>query len=278
MAAIPGGGATGGGRRKPNLTPRAPARKQQRLAKQAEPAEAGIADPAPDVAAPTPPQPQHRPARTVRILSCGAKGGPGKTFLCKNLAGAAAAAGYSVAVVDFDTQRTLTKWLRRREQHSPDKPLIEGFAADPRSLEDAQAVIDLNSYEVILYDTPPAIDQHPEVLKALAYAADLILVPSAVGISDTESAEVLLSVLREWRRPTLAILNKVKRNAHKTIGIAKKRLLRMADLAPVEVGEYYDFLVSDEVGQGATEMDSCVGQDDITALWTIVARRAGLED
>jgi chromosome partitioning protein len=218
-----------------------------------------------------------RTRKTVKILSCGAKGGPGKTFFCKNLAGAAAAAGYSVAVVDFDTQRTLSNWLQRRELKSPDKSPIEGFAASPRSTQDASDVLALNDYDIIFYDTPPAIDQYSEVLKRLAYESDLILVPSAVGIADTESAEGLLRVLGEWGRPTLVILNKVKRNALKTVGTAKKRLARMADLCPFEVGEYYDFLAADEVGLGATEMDTCVGKDDIEAVWTIIKRRAGLE-
>jgi hypothetical protein len=51
----------------------------------------------------------------------------------------------------------------------------------------------------------------------------------------------------------------------------------MADLCPFEIGEYYDFLAADEVGLGATEMDTCLGKDDIEAVWTIVKRRAGLE-
>jgi chromosome partitioning protein len=219
----------------------------------------------------------HQAQKSVRILSCGAKGGPGKTFLCKNLAGAAAAEGYSVAVVDFDTQRTLSKWLQRRERKSADKASIEGFAASPGSVEDANDVLALNDQDIIFYDTPPAIDHYSEVLKKLAYEADLILVPSAVGIADTESAEGLLRVLGEWGRPTLVILNKVKRNANKVVGTAKKRLARMADLCPFEIGEYYDFLAADEVGLGATEMDTCLGKDDIEAVWTIVKRRAGLE-
>jgi chromosome partitioning protein len=218
-----------------------------------------------------------RSPKTFRILSCGAKGGPGKTFFCKNLAGAAAAEGYSVAVVDFDTQRTLSNWLQRRERKSADKALIEGFAASPGSVQDATDVLTLNDHDIIFYDTPPAIDHYSEVLKKLAYEADLILVPSAVGIADTESAEGLLKVLAEWGRPTLVILNKVKRNANKVVGTAKKRLARMADLCPFEVGEYYDFLAADEVGLGATEMDTCVGKDDIEAVWTIIKRRAGLE-
>lgn len=79
-----------------------------------------------------------RAKKTIRILSCGAKGGPGKTFFCKNLAGAAAAEGYRVAVVDFDTQRTLSNWLQRRERKSADKAFIEGFAASPRECSGRQ--------------------------------------------------------------------------------------------------------------------------------------------
>ncbi len=224
-----------------------------------------------------PPEAIMKTKRTIRILSTGAKGGPGKSFLCKNLSGAAVAAGYAVAVVDFDRQRTLAKWLARREKLSPDKPKIDGYAADPSSLADAHEVLGIDGPDIIFYDTPPSIDQMPEVLKTLAYAADLILIPSAVGITDTESAEVLLKVLREWQRPALVVLNRVKKNSLKTIGIAKKRLNRTADLCPMEIGEYVDFLVADEIGLGATEMDACVGKDDIEAVWLLVARRFGLE-
>jgi cellulose biosynthesis protein BcsQ len=207
---------------------------------------------------------------------CGAKGGPGKSFFCKNLAGAAAADGYTVGVVDFDNQRSLSKWLGRRTAKSSDKPSIEGYAADPSKVEDAKEVLALNGQDILFFDTPPAIDQNSEVLKTLAYGVDLILVPSAVGITDTESAEVLLKLLNEWRRPTLAILNKVKPNASRVIGIAKKRLVKHAEVCAIEVGEYYDFLSADEVGLGATEMGSCIGKDDIEAVWDTVKRRLGM--
>lgn len=266
--------------------PKRPARAAAAARRAKPPAAKSVAKPKPRVSvaravAQTPSPPLVHPARARHILSAGAKGGPGKTFLCKNLAGAAARAGWRVAVVDFDTQRTLTKWIQRREQFSPDKVPITSFAADPQSTEDARDVLALSAegkFDVIFFDTPPAIDHHPDVLKTLAFAADLILVPSAVGIADTESAEVLLATLQEWRRPALAILNKVKRNAIKTISIAKKRLLRSADVCTIEIGEYYDYLVADEIGLGATEMDACVGQDDIDALWTIVARAAKLTE
>ena len=226
---------------------------------------------------------EHLPAafesrRITRILVCGAKGGPGKSFFCKNLAGAAAADNYTVGVVDFDNQRSLSKWLGRRTAKSSDKPAIQGYAADPNKVEDAKEVLGISEHDIVFFDTPPAIDQNSEVLKTLAFGVDLILVPSAVGITDTESAEVLLRLLSEWRRPTLAILNKVKPNANRVIGIAKKRLVKHAEVCAIEVGEYYDFLSADEVGLGATEMGACVGKDDIEAVWDTLKRRLGLGD
>ena len=220
---------------------------------------------------------KRRLEKTIRILSTGAKGGPGKSFLVKNLAGAAARDGYNVGLVDFDTQRTITKWLQRRLQYCPDSPEIVGYEADPHDSHDASDVLAIEDHDIILFDTPPAIDQNSEVLKTLSFGVDLVLVPTKVGISDTESAETLLHALAQWRRPTLGILNLVKPKANRVIGLAKKRLVRHAELCAVEIGEYYDFLAADEVGLGATEMRKCTGGEDIEAVWSAVRRRVGLE-
>ena len=134
--------------------------------------------------------PSRRLNRTIRILSAGAKGGPGKTFLVKNLSGAAVSEGYNVGIVDFDSQRSIGKWLVRRARKSSHKPGITGYEADPTEARDAKEVLGINSHDLVFFDTPPAIDQHPEVLKTLAYGVELILVPSAVGITDTESRRI----------------------------------------------------------------------------------------
>jgi chromosome partitioning protein len=214
--------------------------------------------------------------RTIRVLSAGAKGGPGKSFLVKNLSGAAAAEGYNVAVVDFDRQRTVTKWLGRRERVYADGPRILGYEADPADPSDASAVVQMTNHDFVFIDTPPSVDQHSEVLKTLAYGADLVLVPSKVGISDTESAEVLLASLAEWSVPTMAILNLVKPSAKRVLKTAQKRLVRVAELCAVEIGDYTDYLTADEGGIGATEMRKCGGADNIEAVWAAVCRRLGV--
>jgi chromosome partitioning protein len=215
--------------------------------------------------------------RTVRILSAGAKGGPGKSFLAKNFAAAAAKERFNVALVDFDTQRTVTKWLARREKFYPDGPKIHGYEADPNSPRDASDAIATTEHDIVLIDTPPAIDQHSAVLKTLAYGSDLVLVPTKVGISDTESAEVLLQALAGWSVPTMAVLNLVKPMAKRVIATARKRLVRNAELCAVEIGEFYDFLTADEGGVGVTEMRRCTGGEDIEAVWAAVKRKVGMK-
>ena len=215
--------------------------------------------------------------RSIRIVSAGAKGGPGKSFLAKNLAAAAANEGFNVGLIDFDTQRTSTKWLARRGKFYSEGPRIHGYEADPNVPADAQGVVGIAEHDMVFIDTPPAIDQHSAVMKTLAYGCDLVLVPTKVGISDTESAEVLLEALAHWGVPTMAVLNLVKPNAKRMISIARKRLVRKAELCAVEIGEFYDFLAADEGGVGATEMRRCIGAGDLDAVWAAVKRRVGIK-
>jgi chromosome partitioning protein len=222
------------------------------------------------------PAPARQLTRTIRILCAGAKGGPGKSFMAKSFAGAAASEGYVTAIVDFDKQRTSTRWLQRRQRLYSDGPFIESFEADPYDPQDAATVMGLDDFDIIFIDTPPAIDQHGDVLKTLAFKSDLVLVPTKVGISDTESTESLLRALATWKRPTLTILNQVKPKAAKAIGRARKRLIRDAELCAVEIGEFYDFLAADEVGMGATEMAKCTGADTVAAVWEAVKRKANI--
>lgn len=214
--------------------------------------------------------------RTIRVMTAGAKGGPGKSFLAKNLSAAAAQEGLSVTTVDFDTQRTLSKWIRRRAAHQ-NVSQITNYEADPSSVQDAVWAVSFNDCDIMFIDTPPSIDHHPEAMKVLAQGVDLLLIPSKVGISDTESAQELLVVLEEWGAPTLIVLNLVKVMAKKYLEKAKRRLIGHAELSAVEIPDYIDFLMADEAGLGATEVTRCNGADAIDAVWMAVKRRVALK-
>ena len=91
--------------------------------------------------------PDRRLTKTIRILSAGAKGGPGKTFLVKNLAGAAVSEGYNVGIVDFDAQRSIGRWLQRRSQKSVDRPGITGYEGDPSEAGDAKDALGIGAHQ-----------------------------------------------------------------------------------------------------------------------------------
>jgi chromosome partitioning protein len=205
--------------------------------------------------------------RTVKLLIAGPKGGPGKSTISQNLAAVAAYEGYNVAVVDFDLQRSLAKWVARR----PDTAAhIHPYEGDPNNVEDAQDVVGLDGHDVIFIDTPPSIEHHPETLKTLALAADLIIVPSRFGPKDMESAEPWVKLLNSYDVQTLIVLNSVKTAARNRVLNARRRLAAVGNLSAIEIPDYDDFLTADENGLGVAEIRSAKGAADIAALWASV--------
>src|SRR5688500_16538439 len=81
--------------------------------------------------------------RMKRVLLTSPKGGCGKTELTKHLAVAAAISGLNVAVVDFDRQRTLTRWWKRRSESMTQIEVYEGNMAAARE------VYDVNGHDLL---------------------------------------------------------------------------------------------------------------------------------
>jgi hypothetical protein len=74
----------------------------------------------------------------------------------------------------------------------------------------------------------------------------------------------------------MAILNLVKPSAKRVLQTAQRRLVRVADLCAVEIGDYTDFLTADEGGVGAIEMRKCGGAANIDAVWAAVCRKVAV--
>jgi chromosome partitioning protein len=212
--------------------------------------------------------------RTIKLLTAGPKGGPGKSTLSQNLAAATAQEGFNVAVVDFDLQRSLAKWVVRRPYTAP---YIHPYEGDPNNVDDAQDVVGLDCHDVVFIDTPPSIEHHPETLKTLALAADLIIVPCRFGPKDMESAEPWVKLLNGYGAQTLIVLNSVKVAARNRILNARRRLAAVGNLSPIEIPDYDDFLTADENGLGVPEIRGAKGAADVMALWASVRNLVGIK-
>lgn len=73
-------------------------------------------------------------------------------------------------IADLDKQRSLSEWWSRR----PDQLVpISCLAAD---ITDAESVIDAaDGHDILIIDTPTAVEEHPSAVKILLLAADFVL-------------------------------------------------------------------------------------------------------
>lgn len=205
------------------------------------------------------------------LLVSSPKGGVGKTTLVRNLAVAAALKGFRVVIADLDKQRSLSQWWARRpDELAP----VACLAADLTDIADVLAAAD--GHDVLVVDTPTAVEHHPGSVKALLMAADFVLVPTGVGRDDTESVSRWMELVEGLQRPSAFVLTRVNRRTRSLLD-AKRRLAGVAGrLLPIEIPLFEDFNLSADTGAGILEIRGAKGAEDMAALWSCVAKEMGL--
>ncbi|HYN39928.1 MAG TPA: ParA family protein [Rhodospirillales bacterium] len=211
------------------------------------------------------------PDAIKRLLVSSPKGGVGKTTLVRNLAVAAALGGARVMMADLDKQRSLSEWWSRRpDQLVPISCLAAGIADGERVIEAA------DGHDLLIIDTPTAVEQHPAAVKALLLAADFVLVPTGVSSDDINSVCRWMELVQGLQRPSAFVLTRVNRRARSFLE-AKRRLAAAAGRTlPIEVPLYEDFNLAADTGTGIMEIRGASGADDMRALWLCVAREMWL--
>jgi chromosome partitioning protein len=143
--------------------------------------------------------------RSIMLLN--AKGGCGKSTIAASLASYYAAEQYTVALVDFDPQRSSLEWLAARSDREWEIIGIDGTKKDlkiPRSLD------------VVIYDVPAGISG--KELTAMVKRADTLIVPVLPSPIDIRAASHfirdLLLVGKVSRKQTkiAVVANRVKEN------------------------------------------------------------------
>ena len=143
--------------------------------------------------------------RSIMLLN--AKGGCGKSTIAASLASYYAAEQYTVALVDFDPQRSSLEWLAARSDKEWEIIGIDGTKKDlkiPRSLD------------VVIYDVPAGISG--KELTAMVKRADTLIVPVLPSPIDIRAASHfirdLLLVGKVSRKQTkiAVVANRVKEN------------------------------------------------------------------
>ena len=112
------------------------------------------------------------------IMVLNAKGGCGKSTLATNIAAYFATQGASVALADYDPQRSSLDWIERRPA---DRPQIAGVAAFEDGLRHVPRTVD------IVVSDAPARSHGPELTNLVKHAETIVLpvLPSTIDMQAT---------------------------------------------------------------------------------------------
>ena len=120
------------------------------------------------------------------IMVMNAKGGCGKSTLATNLASYYADAGYSVALADYDPQRSSLDWLDRRPDNRPKIAAVSGFDQGLRHLP--------RSADILIIDAPAR--SHGKELTDLVNHAESIIVPVLPSTIDIQASDRFIKELK----------------------------------------------------------------------------------
>lgn len=173
----------------------------------------------------------------MKILAFGGlKGGSGKSTLCQSVAGALVEQGYSVTVIDADTQKTTLEWSSSAVAPCPviAKPLKSnpaGWKEEIRKIES----------DYVLLDLPPRIGEKTVTVAALDICS-LFIIPATPGIGDLRATRETLDIIT-GEKNVLLVPNRV-------------HSVRGSTVEFMEALKGFGFPVSNSIGDRAPFIDA----------------------
>lgn len=173
------------------------------------------------------------------------KGGAGKTTLLVQTAVALAARGCTLALVDLDPQRSLTRWAAIRNDPEIPVDAVPDWQAGSALRKAAKAA------SHVLVDCPGNADI---LLRAAVRQADLVVIPCQPSPMDAWATGATLEMCAKEKTRGVIVLNRVPPR-----GGAMEDTLRMladsgADIAPTALGNRVAYSTAFLQGRAAAEV------------------------
>jgi len=241
--------------------------------------------------APAPPAQILAGRRPKWLTVASPKGGSGKTTTVVNLAVFAAHAGMNVVILDTDMQESAKDWWDLRPS---DAPRIQFVGKHLEKIADAIREVDaIPDLDIVLVDTPTAVEYLPTPTSTLLAKSDLVLVPSTTGRPDIKSVMGWMAFLKSRHIKAAYVINRansratVPRRAKESedelpllgtvaFRAAQRKLNKSGILCPLPIRQLEDIQTTHEVGVGVLEMNRASGVDDFESLWDFVRNMLGV--
>ncbi|MDU7522626.1 MAG: ParA family protein [Roseomonas mucosa] len=199
-----------------------------------------------------------------RIVVASGKGGSGKTTTTRNLAVAAVHADLLVTTVDLDESPTLTTWWKRRPELLP---AIEHMAAPIDQIDgDLRGEVEaIGDCDLLIVDTPPSLTAYPQHARGLIRSADLVLVPCQQYDEDLDAVAAWITLANDLGARSLILLNRTQRR-ESSFEAAKRRLVKLGRLCPIDIPHFADVPKTFTRGLGVAEVRGAKGGADYEAV------------
>lgn len=210
-------------------------------------------------------------ARIIGVVQV--KGGAGRSTIATNLAGAIAASGRNVALIDADMpQGTAASWAAMRRQNRPAANLTVETAADHESLVKTARTL-AETCDVIVIDGPPRI---AEMTRAALILSDVCLIPLGTSAAEIWATSDLMRTIEEARQAAKRIGKTIDArivwNRYRAATTAAKELPEAVKaelpIKSLQTRLGYRVAYSDALAQGLTvaEWSDRTARDELGAL------------
>ncbi|MCW2239523.1 ParA family protein [Azospirillum canadense] len=208
--------------------------------------------------------------RTKRLLHLSPKGGSGKSGLSRLLMSAAIRDGLRAIGLDADPQGTFAGWMSKRERYRKKAPEVPYAEVRVAAFADAARALDEIAADLVVVDTPTALENDPVATKALILASDLVLIPCQPLDDDVRSVKTIMLTVQELGRPAYFVLNKVKRTV-KEAESSRRELGKVGPVIAASIPDSIQIARAMAHGLGVVETNG-TGADDVSSVWAEAKR------